>query len=142
VRLEGLGGVGGEKSSGAVVGGITAGTTRECGQVVELSVAMALQAVQRSLRQQGKPPLQVSEKTLIAQRHADKLLLDRDNQPAVPGRGGTHLHQVRIERRRVRVIRTRLADLLGSEEEADDKAAVPQDRGARGSPANADAAKG
>ena len=78
---------------------------------------MALQAVQRSLRQQGKPPLQVSEKTLIAQLEAEGLLLDRDNRPIAPGQGGNRSRQVRIERRRVRVIRMRLADLLGSEDE-------------------------
>ena len=88
---------------------------------------MALQAVQRSLRQQGKPPLQVSEKTLISQIEAEGLLLDRDNRPVVPGRGGNHSRQVRIERRRVRVIRMRLADLLGPDDEADGEASFAED---------------
>jgi hypothetical protein len=88
IRLEGPGGSAGEKNRGAVVGRIVAGGSSDGGQVVELSVAMALQSVQRSLRQQGKPPLQVSEKTLISQIEAEGLLLDRDNRPVVPGRGG------------------------------------------------------
>jgi hypothetical protein len=130
-RIEGLGGADDEKDRGAVVGRIIADATVDEDRVVELSMAMALQAVQRSLRQQGKPPLQVSEKTLIAQLHADGLLLDKGNQPAAPGRGGKHSHQVRIERRRVRVIRMRLADLLGSEDETDDDEARSDDRTAR-----------
>jgi hypothetical protein len=55
-------------------------------RLVELSVAMALQAEHHSLRRQGKPPRQVAEKTLIAQLHAEELLLDRNNQPAVQRR--------------------------------------------------------
>ena len=89
---------------------------------------MALQAVQRSLRQQGKPPLQVSEKTLIAQLEAEGLLLDRADRPIAPGHGGKHSRQVRIERKRVRVIRMKLADLLGSDDEAGGEAPVPEDR--------------
>ena len=104
-----------------LVGRIVAGASADGEEVVELSVAMALRAVQPSLRQQGKPPLQVSEKTLISQLEAEGLLLDRDNRPIVPGRGGNHTRQVRIERRRVRVIRMKLAHLLGTEEEAPDE---------------------
>jgi hypothetical protein len=59
------------------------------------------------------------------------LLLDRDNQPAAPGRGGKHSHQVRIERRRVRVIRMRLVDLQGREDQADGEEAGSDDRTAR-----------
>ncbi len=122
VRLESPGGGGaGEKGRGAVVGRIVAGGSPDGGRVVELSVAMGLQAVQRSLRQQGKPPLQVSERTLIAQLEADEFLLDRENRPIRPGHGGNRSRQVRIERRRVRVIRMRLADLLGSEDERDEE---------------------
>jgi hypothetical protein len=109
------------------VGRAFAGAIAEGDQVVELSVAMALQSVQRSLRQQGKPPLQISEKTLIAQLAAEGLLLDRHNRPALPGRGGTHSHQVRIERRRVRVIRMRMADLVGSEDGDGGEAPRPED---------------
>jgi hypothetical protein len=128
VRLESPGGgAAGEKSRGAVVGRIVAGTSADGEGVVELSVAMALQVVQRSLRQQGKPPLQVSEKTLIAQLEAEGLLVGRDNRPIVPGRGGNHSRQVRIEGRRVRVIRMKLADLLGSDDEADDDMTRPGD---------------
>ena len=87
-------------------------------RVVELSLAMALQAVQRSLRQQGKPAIQISEKTLIAQLEAEGLLLDRANRPIAPGQSGTRSRQVRIERKRVRVIRMKLDDLLGSDDEA------------------------
>ena len=114
----------GEKNRGAVVGRIVAGGSSDGGQVVELSVAMGLQSVQRSLRQQGKPPLQVSEKTLISQIEAEGLLLDRDNRPVVPGRGGNHSRQVRIERRRVRVIRMRLADLVGPEDDVRQRGAT------------------
>jgi hypothetical protein len=94
------GGGAGEKSRGAVVGRIVGSGSSDSGRVVELSVAMALQAVQRSLRQQGKPPLQVSERTLIAQLEADGILLDRDNRPIAPGCAGNRSRQVRIERRR------------------------------------------
>ncbi len=118
VRLEAPSGAGVEKNRGAVVGRIIAGGPPEGGQIVELSVAMALQAVQRTLRQQGKPALQVSEKTLITQLEAEGLLLDQDNRPIEPGRGGNRSRQVRIERRRVRVIRIKLADLLVSEDGA------------------------
>jgi hypothetical protein len=114
VRLEVPGGAAGEKGRGAVVGRIVPGAEG----VAELSVALALGAVQRSLRQQGKPPLQVSEKTLIAQLKAEGLLLDGANRPIEPGRGGHRSRQVRIERRRVRVIPIRLADLLGTDEES------------------------
>jgi hypothetical protein len=79
---------------------------------------MALQAVQRSLRQQGKPPLQVSEKTLIAQLEADGLLLDRANRPFASGLPGGKSRQVRIERKRVRVIRMKLGDLWDSDGDA------------------------
>jgi hypothetical protein len=60
VRLESPGGAAGEKGRGAVVGRILAGGSPDEDRVVELSVAMALRAVQPSLRQQGRPPLQVS----------------------------------------------------------------------------------
>ena len=79
---------------------------------------MALQAVRRSLRQQGKPAIQISEKTLIAQLAAEGLVLDRANRPISPGQSGTKSRQVRIERKRVRVIRMNLDDLLGSEDDA------------------------
>jgi hypothetical protein len=128
VRLEAPGGgTVGEKGRGAVVGRLVAGGSADEEPVVELSVAMALQAVQRSLRQQGKPPLQVSEKTLIAQLEAEGLLLDQGNRRVVPGRGGNHSRQVRIERRRVRVIRMKLADLLGSDDKAGDEMTRPAD---------------
>ena len=99
MRFEGLRGVrssgtSDDKNRAAVVGRIVAGgSSDDRDQVVELSLAMALQAVQRSLRQQGKPALQVSEKTLIAQLEAEGLLLDRasrsDRTRSVrePGRG-------------------------------------------------------
>src|SRR5262249_13185032 len=80
IRLEPAGGgAADEKGRGAVVGRIIAGAKPEGDEVVELSVAMALRAVQPSLRQQGKPPLQVSERTLIAQLEAGGLLVDGDN---------------------------------------------------------------
>ena len=79
---------------------------------------MALQAVQRSLRQQSKPAIQISEKTLIAQLEAEGLLLDRANRPIAPGQSGGKSRQVRIDRKRVRVIRMKLDDLLGSDGEA------------------------
>ena len=126
VRLEGLRsgdspGASGAKSPTTVVGRVVAGGAapdREEEAVVEVSLAMALQAVQRSLRQQGKPPLQVSEKTLIAQLEAEGLLLDRAGRPIVAGQAGNRSHQVRIERRRLRVVRMRLGDLLGSDDRA------------------------
>jgi hypothetical protein len=118
VRLEAPGGTVGERSRGAVVGRMVAGGSSDGEPVVELSVALALGAVQRSLRQQGKPPLPVSEKTLIAQLEAAKLLRDGAGRPVQPGRGGTHSRPVRIERRRVRVIRMRPADLLGPDDAA------------------------
>jgi hypothetical protein len=128
VRLEAPGGgAGGEKNRGAVVGRIVAGGPVDGDRVVELSLAMALQAVQRSLRQQNKPPLQVSEKTLISQLEAEGVLLDRDNRPLAPGGAGNRSRQVRIERRRVRVIRMTLADLLGPEDEAGGEAPRPED---------------
>jgi hypothetical protein len=124
VRLEAPGGGGAgvaidAKNRGAVIGRTIADGPEDEDRVVELSLAMALQAVQRSLRQQGKPPLQVSEKTLIAQLEAEGLLLDRDNRPVAPGSAGNRSRQVRIERKRVRVIRMKLTDLLGSDDEAD-----------------------
>jgi hypothetical protein len=127
-RIEGLGGADGEKDRGAIVGRIIADATVDGDRVVELSMAMALQAAQRSLRQQGKPPLQVSEKMLIAQLHAEELLLDRDNQPVVPGQGGTHSRQVRIGQRRVRVIRMKLDDMLDPDEEAGGEEAGSDER--------------
>ncbi len=105
VRFEGQSG---SQSSGAsdarsrssVVGRVVAGGSADDGEgerVVELSLAMALQAVQRSLRQQGKPAIQISEKTLIAQLEADGLLLDRANRPIAPGQSGGKSRQVRID---------------------------------------------
>jgi hypothetical protein len=121
-RLEAPGGGGvGEKDRGKVIDRMVAGASADGEEIVELSVAMALRAVQPSLRQQGKPPLQVSEKTLISQLEAEGLLLDRDNRPILPGGGGNRSRKVRIERRRVRVIRVMLAHLLGSDEEAPDE---------------------
>jgi hypothetical protein len=120
VRLEAPGGATGETKRSAIIGRIVAGRTAVGEEVVELSVAMALQAVQRSLRQQGKPPLNVSEKTLIAQLEADNRLLDRNDRPVEPGREGHRSRQVRIDQRRVRVIRMKLADLLRSDDEAPD----------------------
>jgi hypothetical protein len=114
VRLELIGGGAAGKDRGAVVGRIVAGDE----EVVELSVAMALGAVQRSLRQQGKPALSVSEKTLISQLEAEELLVDGANRPIEPGRGGKHSRQVRIAKKRVRVIGMRLADLPGSDDES------------------------
>ncbi len=110
------------RGRGATVGRIAGSGA---GAVVELSVAMALQAVQRSLRQQGKPPLQVAERTLIAQLEADGLLLDRDGCPVAPGRGGKRSRQVRIERRRVRVICMPLDVLLGPDDATDREVPTP-----------------
>jgi hypothetical protein len=87
-------------------------------RVVELSLAMALQAVQRSLRQQCWPAIQISEKTLIAQLEADGLLLDKDNRSISTRQSGTKSRQVRIERKRVRVVLMKLDDLLGPDVEA------------------------
>ncbi len=109
------------RSRSSVVGRVVAGGSAddgEGGRVVELSLAMASQAVQRSLRQQGKPAIQISEKTLIAQLEADGLLLDKDNRTIAPGQSGTKSRQVRIDRKRVRVIRIKLDDLLCSDAEA------------------------
>jgi hypothetical protein len=126
VRLEGWcsgesTGVVDGKNRSTVVGRVVAGgmpADKEEDRVVEVSIAMALQAVQRSLRLQGKPPLQVSEKTLIAQLEAEELLLDKKDRPIAPGQAGTKSRQVRIDRKRVRVIRMRLSELLGSDDEA------------------------
>jgi hypothetical protein len=109
------------KNRATVVGRIVAGDSSADlvdDPAVELSLVMALQAVQRSLRQQGKPPLQVSEKTLIAQLEAEGLLLDKTGRPIAPGQPGNKSRQVRIERKRVRVIRLGLSDLLGSDDRA------------------------
>ena len=55
------------------------------------------------------PPLEVSEKTSIAQLEAEGLLLDRTSRPIQPGKPGTKSRPVRIEQKRVRVIGMRLA---------------------------------
>ncbi len=124
VRFEGQNG---SQTSGAsdtrsrslVVGRVVAdGSADEGDRVVELSLAMALQAVRRSLRQQGKPAIQISEKTLIAQLEAEGLLLDRANRPIAPGQPGDKSRQVRIERKRLRVIRINLDDILGTDDGA------------------------
>jgi hypothetical protein len=126
VRFEGQSGSKGHgasdgRSKVTVVGRVVAGVSADDGEderVVELSLAMALQAVQRSLRQQGKPSIRISEKTLIAQLEAEGLVLDRANRPIAPGQSGAKSRQVRIDRKRLRVIRMNLDDLLGSDVEA------------------------
>ena len=125
VRLEGHGGPAGGEGRGAVIGRVVAGGAAGEGRVAELSMSLALAAVQRSLRQQGRPPLPVSEKTLIAQLEAEGLLLDGDGRRIQPGRGGSRSRQVRIERRRVRVIRMKPADLLGPDDLVPDGGAAP-----------------
>jgi len=105
------------KNRATVVGRVVAGDSsadRADDPALDLSLVLALQAVQRSLRQQGKPPLRVSEKTLIAQLEAEGLLLDKSSQPIQPGKPGKKSRQVRIDQKRVRVIRMKLDDLLGS----------------------------
>jgi hypothetical protein len=147
VRFEGQSGSKGHgasdgRSKATVVGRVVAGCSAddgEEGRVVELSLAMALQAVQRSLRQQGRPAIRISEKTLIAQLEAEGLVLDRANRPIAPGQSGGKSRQVRIDGSRVRVIRMNLDDLLGSDGEAlrgepPRRRWRPRDRSARRAP--------
>jgi hypothetical protein len=125
VRLEGRAGgdrAGDGQGRATVIGRVAAGPSSgggEADRVVELSIALALQAVNRSLRQQGRPALQVGEKTLIGQLEAEGLLVDREGRPVAAGEPGVKSRQVRIERRRVRVIRLPLAALLGPDDSAE-----------------------
>jgi hypothetical protein len=48
---------------------------------LEIWTSAALGQVQQALRQQGKPLLSVTEKTLLQQLREDGVLLDRNNQP-------------------------------------------------------------
>lgn len=94
----------------------------------EISIPLALEVVQDSLRKQGKPELRVSAQTLIGELSASGKLLDLDGKPIKAGgqasgtRGGgkktgrkPSSHLTRINGRQLRCFWILLRDLTGSE---------------------------
>jgi hypothetical protein len=81
---------------------------------INLSIPPALAAVQDSLRRQGRPPLNVSERTLITQLTADGLLLDEDNEPLDKNDKGVKTKQYRIDGERSRCVRIRIGEICES----------------------------
>jgi hypothetical protein len=83
--------------------------------VLELSINLSLAAVQKSLRDQNKPPLAIGDQALIQQLAATGLLLDKDNRPFAADHSGVKTYQVRMEGTRMRVIRITRGALLEPE---------------------------
>lgn len=98
--------------------------------IFEIATSMAMEAVQGSLRRQGKPDLPVTERTLLDQLAQAGVLLDAQNQPLPPEGGGNRTRVQRLEGgRRHNVFRISfqaLAGEVGPMEEADGGGGVGQ----------------
>jgi len=75
---------------------------------INLCLSRGLEAVQESLRKQGKPLLQVSERTLTAQLGASGWLLDENNQPMDKEAKGVKTKQITVGGDRKRCVRMRI----------------------------------
>ena len=82
------------------------------GAVLELNIPRARRAVQKSLKEQGKPELPLGDQALIEQLATTGLLLDEEGNSIMPGQCGSKTRQVRILGTRMRTIRIRRVNLL------------------------------
>jgi hypothetical protein len=77
-------------------GGRVGAVSRREDTVLEIWTSAALAEVQRSLTQQRKPPIAVTDKMLLQQLREDGVLLDRNNQPLARESSTEATRQVKI----------------------------------------------
>jgi Domain of unknown function (DUF927) len=86
------------------------------GRVVELSLSGALSEVQKSLNDQKKPPLQVSETALVAQFVAAGLLLDPQGNVIAANQRGRKTYNLQLDGGQARLARLPVSLFLGQGE--------------------------
>src|SRR5262249_459825 len=81
--------------------------------VVDIRTSRAMEAVQESLKKQGRKPLQMTDRALLAQLRQDGWLLAKDGEPLnASGRDGSTF-QIRIAGEQGRGFRVGMNRLLG-----------------------------
>jgi hypothetical protein len=81
---------------------------KAAGEVYEVSIPMALAAVQEQLRRQGRDPLKVSDSALIQELEAAGKVVP---PPTKGGAKGEKSHSIRVDGRKVRCVRIPRAEL-------------------------------
>ena len=89
---------------------------REVGKMasVEIATKIAIAAVQDLLARQRRPPLAVTEKTLIMQLAGDGKLLDKDDRPIDPKAGGDRTWSAKVAGETRHVFRISAHELVGA----------------------------
>ena len=80
-------------------------------RVIQLSIPLAMKAVQEQLRGQGRQQLQISERTLLDQLASLGYLLDSDNRPISEEQDGAKTYKTRIGGRSINAARIKAAVL-------------------------------
>jgi hypothetical protein len=82
---------------------------------VEIATKIAIAAVQDLLARQRRPPLAVTEKTLIMQLAGDGKLLDKDDRPIDPKAGGDRTWSAKVAGETRHVFRISALELIGAD---------------------------
>lgn len=84
-------------------------------EAIALNLGLCLEAVNESLRRQGRPPVTATHQALHAELRAEGRLLGPDNSPFQPGDGSDSTYQTRIGGSNLRCIRVSPNLLLSDE---------------------------
>jgi hypothetical protein len=107
--------IGKVRGGGVARGGLS--VPGQQGVMLEISTRQAFEAVQNSLRRQGRPLLKISDKALLAQLLHDGWLLGPDGQPVSSASSVEPTQRTRLDGRQVRCFLVSLKRLLGEEDQ-------------------------